>query len=490
MTSLPRLSMVALFVAACGGGGDDGGDPPVTGVTWYADVAPILAQHCMGCHKDGGIAPFVLTDYDAAAPIAPQLLEAVEAGIMPPFDARASAGCTPRHGWQDDPRLSAAEEDTLRAWIANGTPAGAVAPVPPPPVYELPGVNRTLAPTTPFVTTGDADQFICFALDPGVTDLTWMTGLQIRAGNPDVVHHAVTVALFPKRAPGDPDGPNEQLRAAGTIGVPFDCADGGVTTMANSFLLGVWTPGNQPIDLPRGVAAPLLARSLIVIQIHYHPGGRLTNAPDATAIDLRLDNVRPTQLYTATAVGNAGRAPDLLPGPADRGAPEFRIPAGSADHRESMRFTIGALDAPLPLFSAYPHMHYVGTGIDVAIARAAPTAAQPADECLYSGDWNFDWQRSYLYDAPIEALPTVATGDVIDVSCTYDNTLRNPFVQRALAEAGLEAPIDVVLGEETLDEMCLGIFGVVVPFPPAARPQTDADVRALLDRAALTLTPR
>lgn len=379
----PRAAIVTLLtslgLAACGGG-DDADPPPVTGPTWFADVAPILAEHCMGCHKDGGIAPFVLTDYDAAAPIAPQLLAAIEDGVMPPFDARARPDCTPRHGWQDDPRLSTAEVDTLRAWIANGTPAGAVAAVPPAPVYELAGVNRTLVPTTPFVTTGEADQFICFALDPDVSDLTWVTGLQVRAGNPDVVHHAVTVALFPKRDPGDPDGPNEQLRAAGTIGVPFDCADGGVTTMANSFLLSVWTPGNQPIDLPRGVAAPLLARSLVVIQIHYHPGGRLTNLPDATAIDLRLDTVRPTQLYTATAVGNAGRAPDLLAGPGDRAGPEFRIPAGSADHRESMRFTLGALDAPLPLFSAYPHMHYVGTGIDVAITRANPTAAQPADE--------------------------------------------------------------------------------------------------------------
>ncbi|MEZ4399230.1 MAG: hypothetical protein R3B06_04380 [Kofleriaceae bacterium] len=490
MTARARRTMVTLVtvMAACGGGGDDA--PPVADVTWYADVAPLLSAHCMGCHKPGGIAPFSLTEYDDAAPIARQLLTAVETGIMPPFDARAQPGCAPRHGWRDDPRLTSAEQATLRAWIDHDTPAGEVAPVPPPPLVELAGVNRTLVPSTPFVTTGDADQFICFALDPAVTSLTWMTGLQIRAGNPDVVHHAVTVALFPKRSAADPDGPNEQLRAAGTIGVPFDCADGGVTTMPNSFLLGVWTPGNQPIDLPRGVAAPLLAGSLIVIQIHYHPGGRVTNAPDATAVDLRLDTVRPTQLYTATAVGNAGRAPDLLPGPADRGAPEFRIPAGSAEHRESMRFTIGALDAPLPLLSAYPHMHYVGTGIDVEIARAAPTAAQPADECLYSGGWNFDWQRSYLYDAPIEALPTVATGDVIDVSCTYDNTVRNPFVQRALAEAGLDAPIDVVLGEETLDEMCLGIFGVAVPFPPAARPASEADVRGLLDRTALALTPR
>ena len=481
---LRYLAPCALVLAACGGD-DPPIDPPVTGPTWYADVAPIVATHCMGCHQDGGIAPFALTDYEAASANGARMVDAVEQGIMPPFDARATPTCSPPRGWQDDPRLSAAERATLRAWVDAGAPAGTPAAIAIPPPPGLAGVTTTLTPATPFTTTGDRDQFICYALDPGNAALTWMSGLQIRPGNPDVVHHVVTVALFPKRDPGDPDGPNEQLRASGMISVPFDCADGGVTTMANSFLLGVWTPGNQPIDLPAGVAAPLLGKSLIVIQLHYHPGGRPTNAPDATAVDLRLTDARPAQLYTATAVGNAAAAPQLLADPDDRAAPEFRIPANAADHREHMRFTIGAVDQPIPLLAAYPHMHYLGTGIDVTITRAAPTATQPADECLYSGGWNFDWQRSYLYDAAPAALPTVATGDVIDIACSYDNTLENDFVRLALDEAGLAAPIDVVLGEQTLDEMCLGIFGVAVPLPPAARPLADADVRVAIDRAQL-----
>lgn len=484
------LAVGLLLVTACGSDGGDGDPPEPTPVTWYRDVAPILAEHCMGCHQDGGIAPFSLTEYEYSASIAPSLMEAIDSGLMPPFDAREKPDCTPRHGWKDDPRLDEREKGVLRAWIADGTPAGTEAELPPLPVYELTGVTNTLRPTTPFVTTGETDQFICFALDPQNAQLAWVNGLQIRAGNPDVVHHAVTVALFPKGAPGDPDGPNEILRATNMIGVPFDCADGGVTTLPNSFLLGVWTPGNQPIDLPTGVAAPLLGRSLVLVQIHYHPGGRPDNAPDATEVDLRLVSDRPTHLYTATAVGNAAAAPTLQPGPADRSGPEFRIPANAEAHTEHMRFTLGNVENPVPLFSAYPHMHYIGTGIDVTIERAAPSAAQPADECLVSSDWNFDWQRSYLYDAPLGSLPTLANGDVIDVACSYDNTLRNPFVVRALADAGLSNPIDVFLGEETLDEMCLGIFGVVVPLPPPAKRAIDEPaVRALLAETATALTP-
>jgi hypothetical protein len=47
--------------------------------------------------------------------------------------------------------------------------------------------------------------------------------------------------------------------------------------------------------------------------------------------------------------------------------------------------------------------------------------------------------------------------------CTYDNTMGNPKVVEALASQGIDTPHDVVLGENTLDEMCLGAFGIAVP---------------------------
>ncbi|MEZ4470103.1 MAG: hypothetical protein R3F60_04700 [bacterium] len=81
---------------------------------------------------------------------------------------------------------------------------------------------------------------------------------------------------------------------------------------------------------------------------------------------------------------------------------------------------------------------------------------QPADECLLQTPaWDFSWQRFYAYDAPIDQLPFVQAGDVFEWRCTYDNSMDNPFVREALRQQGLDAPHDVSLGEETLDEMCL-----------------------------------
>jgi mono/diheme cytochrome c family protein len=456
---------LGLGLAACGGGDPSGGDPdapPAARLTWYQDIGPIVAEHCMECHQDGGIAPFSLTSYADVVELAPQLLAAVETGLMPPWDAEDAADCTPTRSWKDDPRLSTAEIDTLRAWIDDGMAEGTLAELPEPPDTTLTDVSHTLTPAEGYVTSGPSDEFMCFLLEPEfLAPVKWMTGLQVRPGNPDVVHHAVLAVM-------QPGAELDALKATVGVGRAYPCTN--PATATGAYLLGVWTPGNQPMQTASDLAVPILRGSAVVMQIHYHPANQV-NAPDATAVDLRLGDTWPEKMYTYGSWGNAFAAPDLLPGPHDRygtAFPEFRIPADTDDHSEHMRFTVdtGELGS-VPLFAAYPHMHYIGIGLQVRIERATPSAGEPAEECLVNVPrWNFDWQRAYQYDAAFADLPAVQTGDVIDVRCTYDNTLANPFVQRALEDAGLTTPIDIALGEETLDEMCLGIFGIVLDAPP------------------------
>lgn len=466
-----RLSIASIVascatVAACGSDPapadpDAGADPTYT---WYQDVAPLLAEHCMGCHQDGGIAPFALTDYERATEYASIALYAVEQGVMPPWDAVDGDDCTPRHGWQRDPRLSADEIALLRTWIDEGMPAGEVTEIPDPPATALQGVTHTVTPTTGYVTQGDADEFICYVLDPGIDQLQFLSGIQLRPGNEKVVHHTVTFAV--------PAGAEQDaLIAERGVGQPFACNGGGNVT-GNAQLIHVWTPGNEPMETPAELGIALGAGTVLVTQFHYHPGG-IVNDPDVSSLDLRLTRTIPDKLYAITAVGNAFAAPELLPGPNDPGGtPAFFVPADEPDHVETMRFVID-LDDPtlrLPVYAAYPHMHYIGVELDVKVTRANPAPGEPATECLVNVDrWDFDWQRTYVYDAPIDALPTVGDGDVVEIRCSYDNTMDNPFVQRALAELGLTAPIDVFLGEESLDEMCLNIFPVVFDTPIGVR---------------------
>lgn len=460
--SVPIALACTLAVAACGDDPADHADASVARATWYQDVAPIVAEHCMGCHQPGGIAPFSLTEYADARDLASLMLFAVERGIMPPWDAWDGDACAPRFGFKNDPRLTADEIELLRMWVEDGAVAGEVEDVPPPPTTTLTGITHTTTPAVPYVTSGTADEFICFVLDPGVTQLGWVNGAQLTPGNPKVVHHAVTSVIPPGAA-------LDALVAERGVGVPFDCASG-MPTPEGAYLLNVWTPGQDPMTTPPEIALPLQPGAALITQFHYHPGG-IVNAPDASRIDLRLTSTVPEKMFVIGAWGNAFAAPELLPGANDPGGdPVFFIPADEPDHREHMRFQVVA-DRPerFPLFFAYPHMHYIGVELAVSIERATTLPGEPASECLINVPrWDFDWQRTYQYDAPIDQLPTVGNGDIIDIRCSYDNTMANPFVERALAELGLTDPIDVVLGEESLDEMCLGIFGIAFDVPVGA----------------------
>ncbi|HUJ61735.1 MAG TPA: hypothetical protein VLX92_24695 [Kofleriaceae bacterium] len=481
----PLLLGLVSGLVACGTDPGETTQPPPDAtpkVTWYQDAAPIVSKHCMSCHQPGGIGPFSLVDYADAQQNAGLVIQQVTAKTMPPFYASETPDCTPRFGWQDDPRLSDQEISTLNQWVQDGAVAGAVADVPIPPTTALTGVTRTIAPTAAFTSMGDRDQFMCTLLDPQTGAGYWVTGLQVRPGTADVVHHVVVSEM---QAGSDLDA----LVAAHGVGTPWDCSN---NPTPSGFVMNIWTPGNDPMQAPAGMAIPVTQGAMIVMQIHYHPAGGV-HAPDITSIDLRTTLDWPQRMYLITAFGNAPAAPQLLPDPDDRtSSPEFRIPADKADHVESMQFVVPDLGGltDVRLYSVNPHMHLLGTHISGQIQRATPTADQPASECLQNGDWDFDWQRTFIYNTDASHAPLVEAGDTLDIQCHWNNTIENPFEQRALEDAGLVAPVDVGLGEgQSTDEMCLEIFGLSIPAPaePTSRqvPRLPGALTSLDTRAAL-----
>lgn len=430
---------------------------PAETPTWNAEVAPIVAEHCGSCHVAGGIAPFPLESYADAAPMAASLAAAVEAGTMPPWGAETTEECAPRYGFSDDPRLSEDEKAVLAAWAEGGAPEGetALADLPEAPDLALADPDQTLTPDTAYVTSGDADEFVCFALDPGLTEDAWITGLQVVAGNEAVVHHVLAFA--------DPGRASEEL--VGSDGT-YDCFGG--PGFGDTALLGAWAPGAFPFEAPETTGIPVAAGSLIVMQIHYHPGGEVAD-PDVTSLEVRWADAPPERDAVLALLGNASsRNEGLKRGPNDSTIqPEFVIPANVGDHTETIELDVDADSGPYDVFAAGTHMHYIGTDMLIEVDHAAPTADEPSTECfVQTPRWDFNWQRAYKYDAPLDALPQIRGGDTLRMRCTYDNTLDNPGTRAALEDAGLDAPIDVLLGESTLDEMCLGVFGIVLP--PAA----------------------
>ena len=442
---------------ACAGEDPLPADTAAPAPTWEADVAPILMGSCVGCHTAGGLA-FALDSYAAAGPMAAAVADATSAGRMPPWGAQETDECTPPAPWKDDLRLTAEQIATIRAWADGGAPQGdraSAAPLPSPPELRLTSADQELVPVEGYVASGSEDEFVCFSMDPGRSQTSWIQGIQINAGNAAVVHHAL-VFLDPERASEGQAGDQGWYPCFGGAGID------------NVELVGAWAPGSVPFVPPADSGIRVEAGSRFVVQIHYHPLGEPADE-DLTTVSIDWADVEPTYEAQLALVGNfdsEGRpaSGELHEDPDDQGEVEFRIPAGASQHTETMSYMLTGLDDSLiRVFMAGTHMHYVGTDMKFWVEHADAEASGEAETCLVQTPaWDFDWQRGYNYDVDILDAPVLRNRDTLWMRCTYDNTLANPGVQRALAEQGLDAPVDVYLGETTLDEMCLGVVGFIV----------------------------
>ncbi len=459
LAGLLSLPLVGCTVAVEEDDDDNDSTSASMEVTFHRDVEPILQEHCQDCHNSNGIAPFSLMTYEDAAAHDYTIAQEALSGAMPPWGAIATEEWEPRFPWKDDPTLTHDEIEILQSWSELNAPKGDEADAPPYREPNLPGLEDadiTVTPETSYTVTSGPDDFRCFVLDPQLTEDRYLKALDVVPGNNRVVHH-VLVFLDTERESESLDDGEGSYDCFGSSGV-------------NAGPLAGWAPGMTSLALPDEAGMPLPAGSLLVMQVHYHPTPEGTAEEDATTLQLRTTTDVPSWQAGVYLLGNFSQqyhgdrdymadGDGLQPGVNDRTSEaEFRIPAGEAAHVETMRYTFVDLYglSAIKILGVASHMHYVGTDLFTEVNHKEARNGEPQREgLLQTPAWDFNWQRTYFYDVPIEEAPEVREGDEMWIRCTYDNTLDNDFVAEALEDQGLLEPKDVYLGEETLDEMCL-----------------------------------
>ena len=66
--------------------------PPQKEITYCKDVAPILNQNCVMCHRPNDVAPMSLMTYDEVLPFARMMSDSVLKRKMPPWHADPNVG--------------------------------------------------------------------------------------------------------------------------------------------------------------------------------------------------------------------------------------------------------------------------------------------------------------------------------------------------------------------------------------------------------------
>ncbi len=437
----------ALFglLTACTATEDDTFD--ASSPSYHGYIAPLLTEHCARCHQAGAVAPFAVTNYAEAAEWARPMLAALEGDIMPPFDARDGEDCTPELGFQHDNRLTAEEIEAFRQWVEadaqEGDPATA-APLPQIVTDDLTDPDAIVRLAQPFAVDGDDDIYQCFRVEVPTDETVWLTGLQVLPDNDKVVHHVLVWSDHDDQSADLDDG--DGYRCSGFPGFyPTE-------------LVAAWAPGGAAMRVPDNTGVLFERGRTLVVNVHYHPTGAGVEL-DQTELAITWTTEKPAEYVTWFLVDEPFGA-EVQPGPSDSDGVEFRIPADDPAHTETLILDPGDnLPFDLTIYAVAPHMHYLGSAMDVKVLRA-----DGSEECLVNTPrYRFDWQSTYFYKGPLRGMPRFRAGDRLQVRCTYDNSWDNPYMPRALAADGRTETTDVRWGEDSSSEMCMAMLGLITP---------------------------
>jgi hypothetical protein len=339
----------------------------------YADeIVPILQENCTGCHSEGGIAPWAMTDYRMVQGFAPMIREVLRTKRMPPWHADPEIGkFTGNHGLPDE------QLATLVSWLEAGAPRGEgedplQIPQPPREMWAQgePDLIMQL-PAFDVPASGEVDYqypIVQNPLDRGV----WVRAGTIVPGEPKAVHHVLVGSLDEK-----PEGDDE--------GEVFD-----------NYIMG-YAPGNESGLMPEGTGVYVPAGGYFAFQVHYTPYGRAS--VDQTQIGLYLADQPPRNFLRQHVVVN----PDIAITPRD----------GAHEERAYFEFWDDAT-----IHWLVPHAHYRGKAATFELVY--PDGSR--EVILSVPNYDFNWQRTYEFEQPVK----VPAGTRIVHRMIYDNSSNNP----------------------------------------------------------------
>lgn len=375
--------------------------------TFCRDIAPIVYQNCVVCHRPDQAAPFSLITYDQVKRRARLSIRLIEKGYMPPWKP------VPGHGdFIGERRLTPAEIDLFKDWVATGRREGDPSDLPPLPSFpdrwQLGEPDIIVKMKAPFSIPADGpDIYRNFVVDTGLDKEVWIRAVDLRPQTPRVVHH---VLMF-----GDGSGLARHLDQ-------LDEEPGFSQMIPPSQLLGGYVPGASPMKLPEGLSLKLPKNSPLVLQAHFHPTGK----PEAEQLEVGI--------YLADKPSKKSIVGVQLPEMFGIGA-GINIPAGTEDYRIEHEVT---LPVDSEAIAVGGHAHYIGR--EVRLTARYPDGT--SESIFFIDDWDLDWQGNYTYRSPVK-LPK---GTVLKASIAYDNTAantNNPFYP----------PQSIRWGKESTDEM-------------------------------------
>lgn len=383
-------------------------------VTFSKDVASILFEHCAGCHRPGEVAPMSLLDYKSARPWATAIREAVATRKMPPWMA------DPHYGsFSNDPRLSDAQIDTIRKWVAGGAPEGDPKDLPAKPAFTegwqlgKPDIVIDIGET--YTVSKGRDAYEHFVVPTNLKEGVWIRAAELRPGNRKVVHHGhVNLVRDAKEAGAttiqgmkslndylEYDGKLTRVRLDAPVlddSCAADAPDLPYIHGVQEGALASYLPGRPPDAFAENTAKWVPPGGKFEFVIHYAPSAT-GGETDRTSVGLYLAPRKPEQVMHRMDLRNFF----------------FLIPPGAANHEVKRCYVF---ERDKMLVSITPHFHYRGHDARYDLIHADGRK----ETLLLVPNYDFNWQLVYRMKQPVY----VEKGSTMIVTVHYDNSVNNP----------------------------------------------------------------
>jgi len=162
-------------------------------------------------------------------------------------------------------------------------------------------------------------------------------------------------------------------------------------------VVGIWTPGNQPMQTRPTSPVPIVADAKIVMQIHYHPAG-VINDPESPRSTSGYRDGPQEDLLVAAFRQRIARPPTSFPTRRRRRTAVRRAPQRGRPRRAHAAHRPTSARSPdvRHLFGQRAH-HLVGTHIAAGSTAPPPAAAIP-DRVPANGRLELRLAAPYIYD--------------------------------------------------------------------------------------------
>jgi mono/diheme cytochrome c family protein len=358
-------------------------------IDYATEIAPILADKCVVCHTQGGMAPFAMNSYEVVKGFSPMIREVLRTKRMPPYHSD-------NHGamWTDDMRLKDAQIKAIVNWIEAGSIRGtgkdplpeAAKPAPKWPLGEPDVVVQV--PVFEVPATGIVD-YQDRSVATNLTEGKWLKATAWANASP-TVHHALA-GYIPTV---NPNGRGFSWNVA----------------------LGGYGPGGAPNLTPSDTGIYLPPGGSYAWQMHYTPVGKPIT--DKTEVGYYFYKEQPKYLLRQASITDFS----------------IEIPAGAGRHMET-----AYLEFPhdAEVFGVQPHCHARCYSTKLRIRYPDGTEKVLLNQPRYY----FAWQREYHFKEMLE----VPQGSLLIADYVYDNSTANT--------ANPDPKKNVTFGEQTSEEM-------------------------------------